>query len=100
MQERHDEYMKRRMQQSTLGDIFDATLEEVKRSQDPIDPPHYNNHEIEPITYIMANGFDFCEGNIIKYVSRWKEKGGVSDLRKAHQYLEFLIKQEEEGSPL
>ena len=48
----------------------------------------------------MANGLDFCEGNVIKYVSRWKQKGGVADLHKARQYLDFIIKNEEEGTPL
>lgn len=65
-----------------------------------IDPEHYNSHAIEPIAYIMANGLDFCEGNVIKYVSRWKQKGGVADLHKARQYLDFIIKNEEEGTPL
>lgn len=65
-----------------------------------VDPDHYNQHAIEPITYIMANGLDFCEGNVVKYVSRWRAKGGVGDLKKARQYLDFIIKQQEEGAPL
>ena len=36
----------------------------------------------------------FCEGNIIKYISRWEMKGGVDDLEKAKHYIEMLIEQE------
>jgi len=53
-------------------------------------PEHYDM-EIQPITYIMANGLGFCEGNIIKYVSRYGLKGGIDDLRKAKHYIEILI---------
>jgi len=46
---------------------------------------------IQPIEYILANDIGFCEGNVIKYMTRWKEKGGVEDLRKAKHYIELLI---------
>jgi len=46
---------------------------------------------IQPWDYIAANGIGFFEGNVIKYVSRWKTKGGIEDLRKAQHYLEKLI---------
>jgi len=52
---------------------------------------HYQARKIQPVEYIMANRLGFAEGNVIKYVSRWEEKGGVEDLRKAAHYLEFLI---------
>lgn len=55
---------------------------------------HYQNKSIQPITYIMENRLDFCEGNIIKYVTRWKDKNGLEDLKKAKHYLEFLIERE------
>jgi len=57
---------------------------------------HYQNLAIEPIDYILANELDFCEGNVVKYVSRWKSKGGIQDLRKAAQNIEFLIERAEE----
>ena len=46
---------------------------------------------IQAIEYILANDIGFCEGNVIKYMTRWKEKGGVEDLRKAKHYIELLI---------
>jgi hypothetical protein len=39
----------------------------------------------------VANNLGYLEGNIVKYVSRWKDKGGVDDLRKARHYLDKLI---------
>jgi hypothetical protein len=46
---------------------------------------------IQPWDYIAANDIGYFEGNIIKYISRWKNKGGLDDLRKAQHYLEKLI---------
>lgn len=53
-------------------------------------PQHYNK-KIQPLDYIEANGLDFAEGNVIKYVTRYKEKGGLDDLLKAKDYLQVLI---------
>jgi len=55
---------------------------------------HYQKKAIQPVEYIHANGLGFCEGNIVKYVSRWKDKGGVKDLEKARHYLDILIQLE------
>ena len=55
---------------------------------------HYQKKAIQPVEYIQANGLGFCEGNIVKYVSRWKDKGGVKDLEKARHYLDILIQLE------
>ncbi len=54
---------------------------------------HYKT-AIQPIEYIMANDLDFCEGNIVKYATRWRSKGGVEDLRKIKHYCDFLIERE------
>ena len=58
---------------------------------DPTHPAHYARCKIEPLEYIIKNNLGFCEGNIIKYVTRWKNKNGVEDLQKAKYYLERLI---------
>lgn len=52
---------------------------------------HYIEKAIQPWDYIIANNMGYLEGNIIKYVSRYKEKGGVEDLIKAAHYLDKLI---------
>lgn len=56
---------------------------------------HYQSQAIQPIDYILDNELDFCEGNVIKYVTRWRYKNGVEDLKKARHYLDFLIEHEE-----
>jgi len=56
-------------------------------------PDHYRT-DIQPIEYIVANNMGFCEGNVVKYISRWEMKGGVEDLEKAKHYIEMLIEQE------
>ena len=55
---------------------------------------HYKDLEIQPIDYILGNQLGYAEGNVIKYVSRWRDKGGIEDLRKAKQYIDFLIADE------
>ena len=55
---------------------------------------HYKDRAIQPVTYIHANHLGFCEGNVVKYVTRWKQKNGIADLEKAKHYLELLIELE------
>lgn len=55
---------------------------------------HYKDLKIQPIEYIHANGIPFAEGSVIKYVSRWRAKGGIKDLEKAKHFLELLIELE------
>jgi len=56
-----------------------------------VEGTHYKKQPIQPWDYIAANKIGYFEGNVIKYVSRWKDKGGVNDLRKARHYLDKLI---------
>ena len=51
---------------------------------------HYQK-KIQTWDYIAVNGLGYLEGNVIKYVSRYKEKNGVEDLKKARHYLDKLI---------
>lgn len=60
---------------------------------------HYKSRGIQPIEYILANNLGFCEGNCIKYVTRYKDKNGIEDLKKAKHYLEFLIANIEQSQP-
>lgn len=55
---------------------------------------HYKDMKIQPIDFITENNLGYCEGAVVKYVSRWRNKGGVEDLRKAAHYLELLIESE------
>jgi hypothetical protein len=66
-----------------------------KPTSSQIGGDHYKNKAIQPIDYIIANKMDFCSGNVIKYITRFKEKNGVEDLKKAKHYIDFLINQYE-----
>ena len=56
---------------------------------------HYKTMAIQPIEFILGNGIGFAEGSIIKYVSRWRKKGGIADLQKARHFLDLLIEHEQ-----
>lgn len=55
---------------------------------------HYKDHQIQPIEYIIANRLDFIEGNIVKYISRHRDKGGADDIRKIIHYCELMLELE------
>lgn len=55
---------------------------------------HYKDKGIQPIVYIHANNLGFCEGNVVKYVTRHKDKNGAADIKKAIHYLELLLELE------
>jgi hypothetical protein len=59
-----------------------------------VDGNHYKDQAIQPVEYIHANGIGYMEGNVIKYVSRWRKKNGIKDLEKAKHYIELLIELE------
>ena len=56
---------------------------------------HYKGMAIQPVQYIHANGIGFMEGCAIKYLSRWRAKNGIEDLRKAAHFVQLLIELEE-----
>ena len=78
--------------------LNDATPEEwdsilttnIKKSSDVINPNYYKKG-IETIDYIESKEMCYLEGNVVKYISRYKEKNGVEDLRKCKWYVEKLI---------
>ena len=55
---------------------------------------HYKTMMIQPLEYALANNLGICEHAVVKYISRWRDKGGVDDLRKAIHYCEILIERE------
>ena len=52
---------------------------------------HYKRLAIQPWDYILQNNIGYIEGCVIKYVTRWRDKGGVEDLKKARHFLDKLI---------
>jgi len=68
--------------------------EHGKVNDNPKDRQCAGNHydmPIQPIEFILANDLGYCEGNVIKYICRYKRKGGIEDLEKAKHYIDFLI---------
>ena len=55
---------------------------------------HYKDLKIQPVEYIHANGLGFCEGSVIKYITRWRAKNGIEDLKKARHFIDLLIELE------
>ena len=52
---------------------------------------HYRTMAIQPIEYITANSLDFLQGNVVKYISRHKNKNGAADIRKAIHYCQLIL---------
>lgn len=55
---------------------------------------HYKQFAIQPVEFIHKNGIPFVEGNCIKYLARWRDKGGIEDLKKVKHYIDLLIEME------
>lgn len=56
---------------------------------------HYETMAIQPWEVIQRGDLDFWEGNVIKYVMRYRSKNGLEDLKKARHYLDYLIEREQ-----
>jgi len=79
--------------------IRNAYAEEKTASDDPfkkqVGGDHYKKLAIQPVVYIHKNNIGFCAGSAITYLTRWQDKGGVEDLKKAKHFIELLIEMEE-----
>lgn len=60
---------------------------------------HYKHLAIQPVEYIHRNGLGFIEGSVVKYVTRWRNKNGVEDLKKARHFIDLLIEMESQTGP-
>lgn len=52
---------------------------------------HYKTMPIQPMEFSMLNELDACQHTIVKYVTRFREKGGIQDLEKAKHVIDMLI---------
>lgn len=85
----------------SINNITPEQWDQLSGKSDPVNQPSHYKHsgDIECIDAIRAmlgrEGFiHYCEGNVMKYLWRWRFKGGVESLRKARVYLEWAIKEE------
>ena len=74
--------------EAKIGDAMDVENNPLKKQEGG---SHYKNMAIQPIEYIHANCLGFAEGSVIKYVSRYKSKNGIEDLKKARHFIDLLI---------
>lgn len=77
--------------------VYDANVKgcsTMKANDQQVAGSHYKKQTIQTWDYIAANNIGYFEGNIIKYISRWRDKNGLEDLRKARHYLDKLIELE------
>ena len=76
-----------------IKQALDTALKKSKANDRQEGGDHFQNKAIQPWDYIISNNIGYLEGNIIKYVSRYKEKHGLEDLKKARHYLDKLIEE-------
>lgn len=62
-----------------------------KASKRQVGGDHYARLVIQPAKYNHANNIPFIEGCVIKYVTRWRDKGGKTDLLKARHFIDLLL---------
>lgn len=81
-----------------IQDWRHAMTQQATANETQIGGDHYKAKSIQPWDFIAANQLGYFEGNIVKYVSRWRDKGGINDLKKARHYLDKLIELEDNQS--
>jgi len=74
--------------------IFDESWDDPLTAQ--VGGDHYKNLVIQPVEYITANNLSYLQGSVIKYVTRYQDKGGVEDLQKAIHFVKMMIQEEED----
>lgn len=79
-----------------LEESFKASEQKTESAMDvQIGGGHYKDMAIQPMEYSMKNGLDACQHTAIKYISRFRDKGGIEDLKKAKHVIDMLIEFEE-----
>lgn len=71
-------------------------MSETKATDVQVGGDHYKSMAIQPMEYSMKNGLDACQHTAIKYISRFRDKGGIQDLEKAKHVIDMLIQFEKE----
>lgn len=73
---------------------FITPPEETNALSQQVGGDHYRKLKIQPVEYIHANQIPFIEGCIIKYATRWRDKGGKRDLEKIKHFVDLLLELE------
>ena len=62
---------------------------------DNVNPSHYKQGNIEVIEFILDQNLNYMDGNVVKYITRYKHKNGLEDLKKARWYINKIIEEKE-----
>jgi hypothetical protein len=91
--ETHEQYMARMNREEKRSTEL-KRLKGSKATDVQVGGDHYKDFEIMPIEYISKNKLDFLEGNIIKYISRHRNKNGAEDIIKIIHYAHLILELE------
>lgn len=72
--------------------MHDTNIEDKDNQYSVYYPSYYNEGKISPFDYINKNRLNFYEGNVIKYITRHKDKNKIEDVIKAKNYIDYIIK--------
>lgn len=78
-----------------MPDKYEPTTASYDPFKVQVGGDHYSRFPIQPMEYIEKNKLPFADGCVVKYITRWRFKGGIEDLRKAKHFVEMLIALEE-----
>jgi hypothetical protein len=91
--EEHSSYQK--AQATTTAEyLSDQTEKEIDALATQVGGSHYKDMKIQPVEYIHANAMPYMDGNVVKYISRHRNKNGAEDVRKAIQYCQMILQME------
>ena len=93
--ESHEQFMARKLKQDKedYQKIMKGSYEYEygKATDEQVGGSHYKDCVIQPIDYIVKNKLDFLEGNVVKYITRHKEKDGPEDIKKVIPYAQLIL---------
>ena len=89
-----DEFVDEKIEPTITFDDEFGDIEAFSAMYTQVGGDHYSKRAIQPIEFIAANDLNFMEGSIVKYIVRWRDKGGFQDLEKIKQYVDLLIEME------
>lgn len=86
---------KEKMFQDYEAAKYSAYVSDLQKKEDAfkkqVGGNHYKEFAIQPVEFCYKNNIPYLEATAIKYLCRWKNKGGVEDLEKAKHYIDLLI---------
>lgn len=85
---------------STDDQYIGVLINDVLKKSVQVGGTHYEKMAIQPWEVIQRGDLDFFEGNVVKYVMRYRDKNGLEDLQKARHYLDYLIEREKKNAEL